>query len=439
MWTVWAIFIIGVVILLTLDLSVFHRKSHTIKLREALAWTAFWASLGLSFTAVVYFLFQHHYWGFGTNLLKGWPHNGTEAAKMYLAGYLLEFSLSVDNIFVIALIITYFRVPSQYQHRVLFWGILGALIMRGIMIGLGTEMVKRFSWTMYFFGTLLIITAVRMLFMGEEQIEPDRNPLVRFARKFYPVTPDFEGSRFFTRMNGKRAVTPLFLVILVIESTDLLFAVDSIPAIIGITHDPFLVFTSNVFAIMGLRSLYFALAGMMGQFRYLKVSLVILLILIGVKMLLSHWVHIPINASLGAIAGILGLGVIASMIASRSEQLLAAASYMEVPISLGKVAWRQIRKLVIFVVGTTVVLIGIVMIVMPGPAFVVVPLGLLILSTEFVWAKRLLKQVKKRILISTGRCPHCSQPLRGQKPDCCPHCGELLGSSPANPTEAKQE
>lgn len=431
----WAGFILIVLALLTLDLGVFHRKSHTIKVREALAWTAFWASLGLSFTAVVYFMFQHHWLGFAPNF----QDYGKEAAKMYLAGYLLEFSLSVDNIFVIALIISYFRVPGQYQHRVLFWGILGALVMRGAMIGLGTELVQRFTWMIYVFGVLLIVTAVRMLFMGDEEIEPNRNPLVRFARKFYPVTPDFVGARFFTHLDGKRAVTPLFLVILVIESTDLLFAVDSIPAIIGITRDPFLVFTSNVFAIMGLRSLYFALAGMLGQFRYLKVSLVILLILIGVKMLLTHWVHIPINASLGAIAGILGLGVIASVAVSKSEQLLAGLAYFEAPISAGLFAWRQIRRLVIFVIGSTVVLVGLVMIVTPGPAIVVVPLGLLILSTEFVWAKRLLKAVKKRILIATGRCPRCSHSLRGLKTDHCPQCNETIGPPPTSSADVPQE
>jgi tellurite resistance protein TerC len=435
---IYAGFVALVLALLALDLGVFHRRSHAIRVGEALGWTAFWVSLGLSFTIVIYFLFQHHRWGFGTNFEPFWPHNGRDAAKMYVAGYLLEFSLSVDNIFVIALIISYFRVPGLYQHRVLFWGILGALIMRGTMIALGTELVQRFEWAIYVFGVLLIVTAIRMLSMGDQEIEPDRNPLVRFARRFYPVTPDFVGSQFFTRWNGKRAVTPLFLVVLVVESTDLLFAVDSIPAIIGVTRDPFLVFTSNVFAIMGLRSLYFALAGMMSMFRYLKVSLVVLLLFIGVKMLtedlLYKWTghHLSITVSLCVIAGILGLGISASLISSRIEQVLQAAALMKDPVNLTRLAWRQVRRLVILVVGSTVVLIGIIMIVTPGPAVVVVPLGLLILSTEFVWAKRLLEQVKRRIKSAAGydtepyapNCKKCGYSLRGLTESRCPECGE---------------
>ena len=234
-------------------------------------------------------------------------------------------------------------------------------------------------------------------------------------------------------------MTPLFLVVLVIESTDLLFAIDSIPAIIGITRDPFLVFTSNVFAIMGLRSLYFALAGMMNQFSYLKVSLVVLLVFIGVKMMLAHWVHIDINLSLCVIAGILTIGVVASVVASRGEQLLAAAAYMEPSIGLGRAAWRHVRRLVVFVVGATVVLLGIVMIATPGPATIIIPLGLLILSTEFVWAKRLLDQMKARIRSVTGRsplesnppqCEKCGYSLKGLTEARCPQCGQPFPPTP---------
>ncbi|HON65110.1 MAG TPA: TerC/Alx family metal homeostasis membrane protein [Phycisphaerae bacterium] len=438
---VWIAFILLVIGLLALDLGVFHRKSHAIGMREALLWSMVWISLGLLFTLPVYYLYEYHGWGFGANPelrhpidSNFHPHDGKSAAKMYLSGYLLEKSLSVDNIFVMALIFAYFGVPAIYQHRVLFWGILGALIMRGIMIGAGVTLVQRFTWATYVLGTLLIVTAFKMLVSEEENVHPDRNPLVRAARRFYPVTPTFEGHKFFVRHQGAWAITPMFLVLLVIESTDLLFAVDSIPAVLGITHDSFLVFTSNVFAILGLRALYFALAGLLGQFKYLKVSLVVLLVFIGVKMILARWVHIPVSYSLGVIAGILSVGIIASLVASRSEQLLRAAAYMERPMNIGRAAWRQIRRLVIFVIGTTVALLGVVMLVTPGPAFVVIPLGLLILSYEFVWAKRLLENVKARIRKAAGmstppdgpppHCTKCGYSLHGLTEPRCPECGE---------------
>lgn len=372
MIVVWLGFILLVFALLALDLGVFHRKEHVIKMREALLWSLFWISLGLLFTIPVYFLYEYHGGGFGQSPelrhageAKYYPSDGNSAAQMYLGGYLLEKSLSVDNIFVMAMIFAYFGVPAIYQHRVLFWGILGALIMRGAMIAFGVMLVHYFTWATYLFGIILIATAFKMLVTEEENIEPDRNPLVRAARRIYPVTPTFEGHRFFSRIDGRRAITPMFLVLLVIESTDLLFALDSIPAVLGITHDPFLVFTSNVFAILGLRALYFALAGLIGQFKYLKVSLVVLLVYIGVKMLVVRWIHIPVGYSLAIIAGVLAVGVSASIIAGRTEQLLMAAAYMEQPMNIGRAAWRQVRRLVVFIVGMTVVLLGVVMIATP--------------------------------------------------------------------------
>jgi tellurite resistance protein TerC len=418
MLTIWVGFIALVIALLSLDLGVFHRKSHTIGVREALAWTGFWGALSLGFSVLVYFFYQHHWLGIGITVGHTMP--GREAAMTFLTGYLLEFSLSVDNLFVIALIIAYFRVPATYQHRVLFWGILGALVMRGLMIGTGTWLINRISWMIYVFGALLIVTAVRMLSLGDEEIEPDRNPLVRFARRFYPVTPHFDGPKFFTRWEGRRAVTPLFLVILVIESTDLLFAIDSIPAILGITSDPFLVFTSNVFAIMGLRSLYFALAGMMDKFRYLKVSLVILLIFIGVKMLLSHFIHIRIPVSLGVIGGILGLGVVASLVASWAERVVLAAGEAGEPAHLGRAAWRHVRRLVVLVFGSTGVLIGAVMMIGPGPGIAGILFGLVILSTEFVWARRLLEKVKAQMRSVAAKAGLAAAPRT------CARCGAEL-------------
>lgn len=314
---IWFGFIILIAALLALDLGVLNRKAHVIGVREALMWTAFWVALAMVFNVGIYFMYENHWIGLGRDI--GHDISGKQAALQFFTGYLIEKSLSLDNIFVIALIFAYFKVPLEFQHRTLFWGILGALVLRGAMIGAGSTLIQRLEWMIYVFGGLLILTAVKMLVDRHDNLEPDKNPLVRFFRKFYPVTPEFEGSRFFTKMDGKKAVTPLFLVLLVVESSDVLFAVDSIPAIFAVTLDPFLIFTSNVFAILGLRSLYFALAAVMGKFRYLKMSLVFLMAFVGVKMLLSKHYHIPTSVSLAIIAGILSVGIIASIVGTHRD------------------------------------------------------------------------------------------------------------------------
>lgn len=311
----WIGFVVLVLMLLGLDLGVFNRKMHVISVREALLWTAFWICLALVFNAGLYFMYAHHWFGLGQ--IAGHQQSAREAAIEFFTGYIIEKSLSLDNIFVIALIFSYFRVPLEYQHRTLFWGILGALILRGAMIGAGTALIHRFTWTIYLFGALLLLTAFKMLVSKHEDVEPDKNPLVRMARRIYPVTPDFQGEHFFTHMDGRRAMTPLFLALLVIESSDVMFAVDSIPAIFAVTRDPFIVFTSNVFAILGLRSLYFALAAVMDKFYYLKTSLVVLLAFVGVKMLVSHHWPIPTPISLSVIVLILGSGIAASVIRAK--------------------------------------------------------------------------------------------------------------------------
>ena len=313
---IWVSFVVAVLGMLALDLGVFHRKMHVIGVREALAWTTFWVVLSLVFNAGVYFMYTHHWLGIGLEI--GHSTSGREAALAFFTGYVIEKSLSLDNIFVIALIFTYFGVPALYQHRVLFWGILGALVMRGAMIAAGTALIRRFDWIIYVFGAFLILTAVKLLVVQQEAIDPERNPAVRLARRFFPVSKHFEGQKFFTRVDGRRAMTPLFLVLLVVESMDVMFAVDSIPAIFAVTSDPFLVFTSNVFAILGLRSLYFALAGMLDKFRYLKPSLVFVLAFVGVKMLLSHHHPVPTWFSLCVIAAILLVGVLASIFNPRA-------------------------------------------------------------------------------------------------------------------------
>jgi tellurite resistance protein TerC len=250
--------------------------------------------------------------------------SGAGAAWLFLTGWVIEYSLSVDNIFVIALIFRFFGVPGLYQHRVLFWGIMGALLLRGVMIWIGAAVIAEWRWLLYVFGGILVLTAARLIFASDKEARPDQNPLVRLARLFFPVSQSYDGQKFFTRLeSGKLAMTPLFLVLLVVESTDVVFAVDSIPAIFAITLDPFLVFTSNVFAILGLRSLYFALAGLMDQFRYLKYSLAFILGFIGVKMILMPWVHLEPYQSLPVIVISLAVGIVASIRASRHEAAAA--------------------------------------------------------------------------------------------------------------------
>lgn len=318
MLILWSGFILLVLLLLAFDLGVLNRKTHEIGVKEALAWTAFWISLALVFNVAVYFMYEHDFMGLGAS--GGGHMPGRQAALQFLTGYVIEKSLSLDNIFIIALIFDYFRVPLKYQHRTLFWGILGALILRGVMIGAGAALISRLDWMIYVFGGLLFLTALKLLFSKDEKVDPEKNPLVRVARRFFPVTDHFHEQKFFVKQKGGRlAITPLFLVLLVIESSDVVFAVDSIPAIFAVTLDPFIVFTSNVFAILGLRSLYFALAAIMGMFHYLKYSLVFILAFVGVKMVLAHHFHIPTALSLAVIAVSLTAGIVASSLKSRAE------------------------------------------------------------------------------------------------------------------------
>lgn len=316
-------FLALVIFFLALDLGVFHRTAHIVSLKESAVWSAIWVACALLFSIFIYYGYEGHWLGLGMNVpIVGSPGeteilSGAAATKQYLTGYIIEKSLSVDNLFVIAVIFGYFAVPAIYQHRVLFWGILGALIMRGAMIALGALLIARFSWITYVFGGFLILTAIKMALAGGEGVHPDQNILVRLVRRFMPVTSTYDGDHFITRLKdtGKRAVTPLFLALLVVEFTDLVFAVDSIPAIFAITGDPFIVFTSNVFAILGLRSLYFLLADLLGRFRYLKPALVLILLFVGVKMLLVHSQYkVDTTASLLVILALLASGVLASLL-----------------------------------------------------------------------------------------------------------------------------
>jgi tellurite resistance protein TerC len=292
----WVIFNAFVLALLLLDMGVFHKNATVIRVKEALLWSLFWVGLALCFNGLVYF----------------W--RGETAALHFLTGYLVEKALSVDNVFVFAVIFTYFKVPPQFQYRVLFYGILGALIMRAIFIFAGIALLERFAWMMYVFGGFLILTGIKMAFKKEDdEIHPENNFLVRIFKKFFRVTSEIRSQHFFIRQDGKLWATPLFIVLLVIETTDLIFAVDSIPAILAITQDSFIVYTSNVFAILGLRALYFALAGMMDKFPYLHYGLAAILAFIGCKMVLSKFYHLPTPVSLGMIVSILTISVLASL------------------------------------------------------------------------------------------------------------------------------
>jgi tellurite resistance protein TerC len=302
----WTGFIALIFILLALDLGVFHKRDHTISTKEAFRWTTLWVSLSLLFSIFIYFAYE-----------RGWVANsdglsGQQAMIKYVSGYLVEQSLSMDNIFVIALIFAYFKVPPQFQHRVLFWGILGALFFRGVMIAIGVVLINKFDWIIYFFGAFLLYSAFKMLRSGDH-VELSGNPVIRWIRRFFPVTKEYDGHNFFVRRKHITAATPLFVALLVIETTDIMFAVDSIPAIFAITTDPFLIFTSNIFAILGLRSLYFVLASMITRFQYLRYSLVLILFFVGVKMLLHDYWHPEEWLSLGIIVLSLAGGIAASL------------------------------------------------------------------------------------------------------------------------------
>lgn len=297
----WIGFIAFVLAMLALDLGVFHRKAHAVRPKEAGIWVTVWVSLAFLFALGLYF------------------YTDATTALTFLTGYIIEESLSVDNIFVMVPIFNYFAVPAEFQHRVLFWGILGALIMRGLFIAIGALLVSRFEWVLYVFGAMLVITGVRMAFKTDEEFDAEQNPVVRFVRRFVPMTAGYRGPDFFTIENGRRVATPLLLVLVLVEFTDLMFAIDSIPAIFAVTTEPFLVFTSNIFAILGLRSMYFLLAAVVHRFYLLKYGLAVILVFVGAKMLAANFFHVPILVSLGVIVTVLGGSIVASLVWPRAE------------------------------------------------------------------------------------------------------------------------
>ncbi|MHB9132332.1 MAG: TerC family protein [Armatimonadota bacterium] len=291
----WGGFNLFVVLMLALDLGLFSRQEHVITFREALRRSAVWVALALGFAALIYV----------------W--RGADAGMQFLTGYIIEESLSIDNLFVMLMIFTYFRVPSIYQHKVLFWGILGALVMRAVFIITGVTLIERFHWMIYLFGALLIFTGIKMALEKDKEIHPEHNPVLKLFRRVMPVTRDYVGGKFFIWQEGRRWATPLMVVLVLIETTDLIFAVDSVPAILSVSRDPFIVYTSNVFAILGLRSLYFALAGMMHRFHYLHYGLAVILVFVGGKMLLTEVFKVPIHIALCVVMGVLAISIIVSL------------------------------------------------------------------------------------------------------------------------------
>jgi tellurite resistance protein TerC len=342
----WIIFIGFVLVMLALDLGVFHRKSHEVGFKEAIGWSAVWITLGLAFSVLVYFAYDRHWFDLGhaVDAVDSAVNNGKLAATKYLTAYVVEKSLSVDNIFVISMIFTSLAVPARYQHRVLFWGILGALVMRGAMIGAGSVLIANFHWILYVFGAFLLLTGVKMLLVKDKEEHPENSWVVRWLGRHFPITRDYHGQHFLVRAgatvsgndakpdpilsaapSGKWLLTPLAVALVLVEFTDLIFAVDSIPAVFAITADPFLVFTSNVFAILGLRSLYFALAGLITKFRYLKPALSLILILVGVKMLAAKWLKVWLGESfnltvLAVVLAVLATGIITSILVGERKE-----------------------------------------------------------------------------------------------------------------------
>lgn len=394
----WVGFLAFVLVMLWLDLAVVNRRAHVVRVREALAWTGVCVGLALAFNVLVYFIYRHHWLGMGLDDAgAAVPHAGRTAAVQFFTGWLVEYSLSVDNIFVMVVIFQYFRIAPEHQHRVLFWGVLGALVMRGAMIGVGTAVIERFHWAIYVLAGFLLFSAGRMLFAGDESRDPERSWTLRLARRVLRVSPQPDGVRFLTRVDGRLKATPLLLVLVVVELTDVVFAVDSIPAIIGITSDPFLVFTSNVFAILGLRSLYFALAAFMKQFRYLKVALVFVLAFVAAKMIMGGLgIDISTGLSLGVIAGMLVAGVGASLLETRREQQRIRMPIDDLSDAADRL-WRRSRRTVILVVGLTIVALSVPIGLLPGPGGIAVAVaGLALLATEFVWARNLLRTVKAK-------------------------------------------
>ncbi|MEJ2391870.1 MAG: TerC/Alx family metal homeostasis membrane protein [Gammaproteobacteria bacterium] len=387
----WLILFSIFIALILLDLGVIHRQVREISLYEALAMSAFWISIGLGFAVLIYFIYAHQ-WFVSSEL------GGRQALFEYLTAFSLEKMLSLDNLFVIALIFHQLRVPVPQQYRVLFWGILIAIILRGLFILGGMYLINSFDWMVYVFGGILLFSAMKVFTSQAGDNTVQENLLVRAIRKLVPVETEISDNQFIRRIDQRVVLTPLFIALVMVESADMMFAMDSIPAVIAVSRDPFIVYSSNVFAVLGLRALYFVLASALQQFHYLKFSMVIILGFIGIKMLLSHTYPISALTSLLVIIVTMLLGIIASLLDKSHGKVLATSPVVEELGRFYAMTFAGIKRIAILLLGTSVVIVGIVMIFTPGPAIVVIPAGLAILGTEFVWARRILKYFKTKLV-----------------------------------------
>ena len=387
----WFILFTCFTLLIVLDLGVIHRRVREISLYEALAMSAFWISMGIGFAVFVYFVYAHH-WFVSSNL------TGVQALFQYLTAFSLEKMLSLDNLFVMALIFHQLKIPISHQHRVLFWGIFAAAIMRGAFIFGGMYLINRFDWMVYVFGGLLLFSALKVLSSQANDNIARESLLLKAIRKLVPIHPDIADKRFFKYQDGGIALTPLFLALVMVESADIMFAMDSIPAVLAVSREPFIVYSSNIFAVLGLRALYFVLASALKQFHYLKFSMVMILCFIAIKMLLTHIYPINASVSLLVISSIMLLGIVTSLLDKSRGNILATSPLAQDLGRFYSMTFAGIKRIAILLIGISVIIVGIVMIFVPGPAIVVIPAGLAILATEFIWARRVLTYFKHKFV-----------------------------------------
>jgi tellurite resistance protein TerC len=392
---VWSGFLALALVLVLLELGLFRRVRQAVNIKESLAWSLFWLTLGLAFTLPVSLLYGEDWLGWSDLA----PHRltGRQAVVQYLAGFLVEKSLSLDNLLVIALIFTRLRVPIGGQLRLLTWAVVGAVLLRAVMIALGAELLQRVWWSAYLFGALLIASGAKMLVVRHDNIDPQRNLVVRLLPRLLPLAGHPSGEGLLAARPGGTAATPLLVALLLVLSGTVMFAIDSVPAIFAITEDPFLVLTANVFSLLGLRSLYFALAGYLDRFRYLKNSLSFLLAYMGVKMILRVHHPVPNAVSLAIMGGLLAVGVLSSFVAISKDTAKLVSPLLDDLEGLLLLTYAQARRIAVLLIGSSVLLVGIAMIVLPGPAVVVIPLGLAILGLEFEWARRWLRAIRERL------------------------------------------
>ncbi len=394
--TAWAVvgFVAIIVTLVAVDLGVFNRRPRALTLRESLVWTGAWVGVGAAFSVVIWFLYENDLVGRVDR--SGQRLGGFDAAGEYLAAFLLEKVLSLDIMFVIAAVYASLRVPAELQHRVLFWGLLVVVVMRGVVIALGGTLLWYFEWMSYIFGAALLFGALKMLLLRTDLVETRKNRLVQLLKRVVRVTPDYHGAKLLVRIDGRLTATPLLVALIAVEASDFVFSIDSIPAAYSITDDPFLVLTSNVFAVLGIRALYFVLAASIGRFHYLKYCLAIVLAFVGIKLLISNYLVLSPEVSAAAIAAVMALGVIASIVDARQGRSAAEAPLGPEMERIARDALSQARKIVVLVIGVTILLLAIPIGLLPGPGGILVALlGLAILATEFIWAKKMLDRVKR--------------------------------------------